>query len=295
MNKLPSEKRAQILSMLVEGASMRSTARVCDVTLNTVSKLLVSAGTVCEAFHDKTVRGLQTANLQCDEIWSFCYAKRRNVANLKSYVEGAGDVWTFTALDRDSKLIVSWFAGDRTGGVAEAFLKDVADRIDNRAVHVSTDGFAAYKNAVSNTFPVEASYSQVEKVFSSTPDKGPSRKYSPGVVVSAEKKSVFGTFDLTNVSTSHVERQNLTMRMSMRRFTRLTNAFSKKFDNHCHALALYFVYYNFCRIHKTLKVTPAMAAGITDELMDMSDIVRLIEQVEGPAKPRGTYRKREAR
>ena len=139
MNKLPSEKR------------------VCDVTLNTVSKLLVSAGTVCEAFHDKTVRGLQTANLQCDEIWSFCYAKRRNVANLKSYVEGAGDVWTFTALDRDSKLIVSWFAGDRTGGVAEAFLKDVADRIDNRAVHVSTDGFAAYKNAVSNTFPVEAS------------------------------------------------------------------------------------------------------------------------------------------
>lgn len=293
MNKLSPEKRAQILSMLVEGASMRSTARVCDVTLNTVSKLLVAAGTACENFHDSTVRGLKTSHLQCDEIWSFCYAKQRTVrANPESkYIGSVGDVWTFTALDRDSKLIVNWFAGDRDTACAAAFLRDASARIVT-PVHVTTDAWPGYKDLISEIFPDDASYAQIIKIFSSSPGTGPARKYSPGVVVSAEKKSIFGTFDLSQASTSHVERMNLNMRMGMRRFTRLTNAFSKKFENHCHALALYFVWYNFCKIHKTLRTTPAMAAGLTDELLDMSNIVRLIEAEEGPAKKRGAYQKR---
>jgi IS1 family transposase len=296
MNKLSPEKRAQILSMLVEGSSMRSTARVCDVTLNSVSRLLVSAGTACENFHDATVRGLKTTHLQADEIWSFCYAKQRTVRTSLTddkRIEGAGDVWTFTALDRDSKLIVNWFAGGRDKICARAFLEDAAARITT-PVHVTTDGWQPYADLVSEVFPLDTSYAQVTKVFSSSPDKGPARKYSPGIVVKAEKHSMFGTFDTSKASTSHVERMNLNMRMGMRRFTRLTNAFSKKFENHCHALALYFVWYNFCKVHGSLRTTPAMAAGITDELMDMGHIVRLIEAEEGPAKKRGSYKKREA-
>jgi len=272
---------------------MRSTARVCDVTLNTVSRLLIAAGTACENFHDRTVRNLKTTHLQCDEIWSFCYAKKRTVKAMPDdkFSPGMGDIWTFTALDRDSKLIVNWFAGDRDATCARAFLQDASDRIET-PVHVTTDGWVGYSSLVSEIFPIDASYAQINKVFTETPDSGPARKYSPGVVVRAEKKSIFGTFDLSKASTSHVERMNLNMRMGMRRFTRLTNAFSKKFENHCHALALYFVWYNFCKIHKTLKMTPAMAAGITDELMDMSHVVRLIEAEERPAKNRGPYKKK---
>lgn len=274
---------------------MRSTARVCDVTLNAVSRLLVSAGTACENFHDATVRGLKTSYLQCDEIWSFCYAKKRTVKAMPDdkVMDGVGDVWTFTALDRDSKLIVNWFAGDRDVACARAFLEDAKGRIET-PVHVTTDGWPGYQGLVNEIFALNDSYSQIIKVFSSTPDKSPARKYSPGVVVKAEKHSVFGTFDLSKASTSHVERMNLNMRMGMRRFTRLTNAFSKKFENHCHALALYFVFYNFCRVHKTLRTTPAMAAGLTDEVMDMGHIVRLIEMEEGPAKKRGPYKKKAA-
>jgi IS1 family transposase len=257
MNKLDAVKRAQILSMLVEGSSLRSTARVCDVTLNTVLKLLVTAGQVCERFHHETVRGLQTANLQCDEIWSFCYAKKKTVKQMPAdkFNADAGDVWTFTALDRDSKMMVSWYVGDRDTATAADFLQDAAARI-------------------------------------ATPQgKSPARRYSPGVCVGAERKTIFGNTNHNMISTSHVERMNLNMRMGMRRFTRLTNAFSKKLNNHCYALALYFVWYNFCKIHKTLKTTPAMAAGITDELMDMGHIVQLIELAEGPAKKRGPYKK----
>lgn len=295
MNRLPTATRAQILTMLVEGSSMRSITRVCNVSLNTVSKLMIEAGQACEEFHSRTVSGLKTTHLQADEIWSFCYAKKRTVREMPEdkVIPDAGDVWTFVGMDRDSKLVVTWLSGDRTGSNAEAFMKDAAARIENPFVHVTTDAFAGYTNAVSNAFPTEASYAQVQKVFSATPDKGPARKYSPGVVVSASKESIFGTFDVSKASTSHIERQNLTMRMSMRRFTRLTNAFSKKLNNHCHALALYYVWYNFIRIHKSLRTTPAQAAGLTDQVLDMADVVAMIDARAGAPKKRGPYKKKD--
>lgn len=265
---------------------------MCDVTLNAVSKLLIDAGKVCEVFHDRTVRGLKTSNLACDEIWSFCYAKKSNIAKMKNQVF-AGDIWTFTALDRDSKLIVTWLPGDRTSGMAEAFLEDAKARIDT-PVQITTDAWIGYEGAVTKVFSGRNSYAQQQKRFATSADVGPARKYSPGQCISSDKQVIFGNPNMALASTSHVERANLSMRMGMRRFTRLTNGFSKKFDNHCYALALYFVHYNFCRIHKTLKMTPAMAAGITDELMDMSHIVRLIEAAEGPAKTRGPYKKQAA-
>lgn len=292
MNKLPLQTRTQILNMLVEGSSMRSISRVCDVSLNTVIKLLIDAGQVCEAFHEQTVRGLQTTNLQCDEIWSFCYAKKRTVSAMPEdkFIPGAGDVWTFTALDRDSKMIVNWFAGNRDGRCASEFLRGTAKRIVT-PVQVSTDGWQGYTELVSEIFPLTTSYGQVQKVFSSTPNKAPNNKYSPGVVVASKRETIFGNTDHNAICTSHVERQNLTMRMSMRRFTRLTNAFSKKIDNHSYALALYFVWYNFCRIHKTLRTSPAQAAGITDELLSMEDIARMVDAAN-PPKVRGPYKKK---
>jgi IS1 family transposase len=290
MNKLSSEARAKILSMLVEGMSMRAVSRIADVSINTVTKLLVDAGDACEAFHDITVQDLKVSHLQCDEIWAFCAAKQRNVAAMKNYISGAGDVYTFTALDSETKLIVSWFSGERDRRCTDLFLRDTASRIAT-PVQVNTDGFAAYQEAVEQAFGAGDSYAQVQKVFSSTYDKGPSRRYSPGIVVSQKKDIIFGQPDEDKISTSHVERQNLNIRMGNRRFTRLTNAFSKKLENHSHSLALYFFHHNFCRIHKGLRATPAMAAGITDELYDMGHVVRLIEQREGAPKKRGPYKK----
>lgn len=291
MNKLSPEARTRILSMLVEGSSMRSVSRVCDVSINTVTRLLIGAGVAAEAFHDATVRNLKTSQLQADEIWAFCLTKQRNRETMKKPSLDAGDVWTFTALDSDSKLMVSWFSGARDAASTNAFAKDAASRISG-PVQVNTDGFQAYANAISENFGWDASHAQVNKVFSSTPDKGPSRKYSPGVVVGQTKSVIFGNVDNAKVSTSHVERMNLNIRMGNRRFTRLTNGFSKKLENHSFSLAIYFFYYNFCRIHRSLKVTPAMAAGVTDELMDMGHLVRLIDMMEEPPKPRGPYRKR---
>jgi IS1 family transposase len=230
--------------------------------------------------------------LQMDEIWAFCQAKQRNRETMKKPSPDAGDVWTFTALDSDTKLIVSWFSGARTGLSASAFLRDTASRITG-PVQVSTDGFLPYREAVNQHFGWDASYAQVQKVFSSTQDQGPSRKYSPGVVVAQSKEVIFGAPDNAKISTSHVERQNLNIRMGNRRFTRLTNGFSKKLDNHSHSLALYFFHHNFCRIHKGLRVTPAKAAGVTDELMDMTHVVRLIDEMQEPAMPRGPYKKKE--
>ena len=206
-------------------------------------------------------------------------------------IHEGGDVWTFTALDSDTKLMVSWFSGDRDRRCMDLFLKDAAKRVVG-PVQISTDGFQGYRDAVSEAFGWDASLGQVQKVFSSTPDKGPSRKYSPGIIVAQSKDVVFGNPDHAKISTSHVERQNLNIRMGNRRFTRLTNAFSKKLENHSHSLAVYFFHYNFCRIHKSLKVTPAMQAGVTDELMDMGHLVRLIDMMEEPAKPRGPYKKK---
>jgi IS1 family transposase len=293
MNKLPSEKRVQILSMLVEGMSMRAVSRIADVSINTVTKMLIDAGTAAEAFHDMTVQKVRVQNLQCDEIWAFCKAKRRTVQSAKKLMLDAGDIWTFTALDSDSKLMVSWFSGERDQRAMTHFLADAAKRVVG-PVQVSTDGFAGYREAVSEAFGWDASLGQVQKVFTSTPDVGPSRKYSPGVIVAQSKEIIFGNPDYAKISTSHVERQNLNIRMGNRRFTRLTNAFSKKLDNHGHSLALYFFYYNFCRIHKTLRITPAMAAGVSDTLMSMSDLVSLTDAIEEPAKPRGPYKKKMA-
>jgi len=277
MNKLPVAKRVQILAMLCEGSSMRSISRVCDVSINTVAKLLVSAGEVCAAYHDQYVRGVKCQRVQCDEVWSFCYSKQRNVKGAKAAPHGAGDVWTWTALDADSKLIVSWTVGARDIDSAFAVMEDLYSRVDGK-MQMTTDGLRLYLDAVQESFGAGGvDYAQLIKIFGESPGKGQERRYSPGECIGIKKVTIEGNPDPQHVSTSFVERQNLNMRMGMRRFTRLTNAFSKKIDNHCHALALYFVFYNFARIHKTLKVSPAMAAGVTDRLWSMEDIVALID------------------
>lgn len=290
MNKLPLAKRVQILSMLCEGSSMRSISRVCDVSINTVAKLLVDAGETCLALHDELVRDVRASRIQCDEIWSFCYAKEKNVEKAKAATDEAGDVWTWTALDADTKLIVSYFVGDRSGQSAIALMDDLRSRLENR-VQLTTDGHKAYLEAVEGAFGGDVDYAQLVKLYDDVPDSHKGR-YSPAECTGAKKVKVEGRPDLKHVSTSYVERQNLTMRMSMRRFTRLTNAFSKKLDNHIHALALYFMFYNFTRIHKSLKVTPAMAAKITDRLWSMEDIVNAIDALAEPPKKRGPYKKK---
>jgi IS1 family transposase len=278
MNKLPLATRVQILNLLVEGSSLRSISRVCDVSINTVTKLMVDAGHVCDAFHDEKVRGVKASKVQCDEIWAFCAAKEKNVATMKAPVEGAGDVWTWTANEGSSKLIVSWLAGGRDVEYAKAFMDDVASRLANR-VQMATDGHKAYLEAVEGAFGADIDYAQLIKLFGATPESSKGR-YSPAECTGIKKVPVEGKPDPKHISTSYVERQNLTMRMSMRRFTRLTNGFSKKLESHCHALALYFVFYNWIRIHKTLRVTPAMAAGLADRVWSWEDIVALIDERE---------------
>jgi len=273
MNQLPLAKRVQIISMLVEGASLRSTSRVCDVSINTVTKLLVDVGRACERFHDETVRGLEVKRLQCDEIWSFVYAKEKNKPE---GMEGeAGDVWTWTALDPDTKLTVSWFVGSRDAQAAYEFLTDVRSRVVTR-MQLTSDGHAAYVPAVDAVFGQYIDFAQLVKIYGApVGGQGHERKYSPAECTGTRTEVVTGRPNHEHISTSHVERQNLTMRMSMRRFTRLTNAFSKKVANHCHAIALHFVHYNFCRIHKTLRVTPAMEAGLAQDVMSIADLVNL--------------------
>jgi IS1 family transposase len=278
MNKLPLAKRIQILNMLVEGSSLRSISRVADVSINTVTKLMVDAGHVCDAFHDEKVRGVRAKRVQCDEIWSFTYAKQKNVASAKAAPEGAGDTWTWTGIDADSKLIVSWLVGDRDADYAQAFMNDLASRLATR-VQMTTDGLKAYLEAVEGAFGCDVDFAQLVKLYGNVPEASKGR-YSPAECTGIKKIKVEGKPDPRHISTSYVERQNLTMRMSMRRFTRLTNGFSKKLENHCHALALYFVHYNFMRIHKTLRVTPAMAAGITDRLWSWEDIIAIVDEVE---------------
>ncbi len=281
MNKLPTEKRIQILQMLCEGSSMRSIARIVGVSINTVTKLLEDAGAACAAYHDKAVRNLKTARVQCDEIWSFCYAKEKNVPQEKRGQVGYGDVWTWTAIDADNKLMMSWLVGDRDAGTATDFIADVKDRLASR-VQLTTDGLKAYLTAVEDAFGADIDYAQLVKLYGEAPEA--EKRYSPPVCTGTHKTRVEGHPDPRHVSTSYVERQNLNMRMGMRRFTRLTNAFSKKIENHCHALALYFTFYNFVRIHKTLRVSPAMAAGIETRLWEMADIVRLIDEHEAERK-----------
>lgn len=267
---------------------MRSISRVTGVSINTVSKLLVDAGNACAAFHDKAVRAVPSKAVQCDEIWSFSYAKNKNVKFAKAAPEGAGDVWTWTAIDADTKLIVSWHVGDRSARTGASFLHDLKARLANR-VQLTTDGHKAYLSAVLDA-GLDADYAMLNKIFA-TDYAGPGR-YSPPKCIGAIKNPIMGNPDPALVNTSFAERQNLTMRMSMRRFTRLTNAFSKKFENHCHALALYFVFYNFCRVHKTLGATPAMASGLVETVMKMTDIVTLIDAANPVPAVRGPYKKR---
>ena len=295
MNKLPKEKRAQILSMLCEGSSMRAISRVCDVSLNTVDKLLVDAGSACASFHDATVRDVRAKYVQCDEIWSFCYSKESNTPSEESRF-GRGDVWTWTAIDADSKLIISWAVGDRDAPTADYFIRDVSNRLANR-VQLTTDGHRPYLKAVENHFGMDIDYAMLVKLYGedvSVKRGSPERRYSPAQVIGTRTARIQGAPNAHYTSTSFAERHNLTMRMSMRRMTRLTNAFSKKFDNHCHALALYFVWYNFVKLHKAHKLTPAMAAGITDKLWSVEDIVALVEASEPKPGKRGPYKKRQA-
>lgn len=276
--------------MLVEVSSMRSISRVVGVSINTVTKLLVDAGNACLEFHDENVVGLNSKRIQCDEIWSFCYAKEKN-ATEAGMPDFAGDIWTWTSLDADSKLICNWFVGGRDADFASHFMNDLAARLNNR-VQLTTDGHRAYLNAVEKAFENDIDYAQLVKLYGNQPT-GKTIRYSPAECTGIKKKVRKGNPNDDHLSTSNVERHNLTMRISMRRFSRLTNAFSKKFDNHCHALALYFVRYDFCRIDKSLKVSPAMAAGLTDTLHDMEWIVSLVDARAPEAARRGPYKKRE--
>jgi len=291
MNKLPLETRVQILSMLCEGSPMRSISRVADVSINTVSKLLVNAGRACAAFHDDKVRGLMTERVQVDEIWSFTAAKQRNVANMKHPVEGAGDTWTWTAIDADSKLIISWLVGGRDVEYAKPFMEDVRSRLELR-VQLTSDGHGAYLQAVEEAFGDDVNYAMLVKIYGAAPDKG---RYSPAECIGAHKMTVEGKPDPKHVSTSFAERQNLTMRMHMRRFTRLTNAFSKKFENHMHMVALYTVWYNYVKQHKSLKgLSPAMEAGISGTLWSMTDLAEMVEAAAPKPGKRGPYKKQAA-
>ena len=269
---------------------MRSISRVVGCSINTVTKLLIEAGEACADYHHETVRNVPAQRVQCDEIWSFCYAKKKNVPTAKAAPEFAGDVWTWTALDADSKLIVSYLVGGRDSGYALEFMDDVKARLANR-VQLTTDGHRAYLEAVEEAFGADVDYAQLIKLYGASPESAKGR-YSPAQCTGIKKNKNEGEPDIKHVSTSYVERQNLTMRMSMRRFTRLTNGFSKKIDNHIHMLSLYFVHYNFCRIHKTLKVTPAMEAGLTKELHSMDFIVDLMDARAPAPKKRGPYKKR---
>ena len=293
MNKLPLTKRTQILSMLCEGSSMRSIGRVLDVSYDAIDKMLKDAGTACADFHSETVRGLQSERIQCDEVWSFCYAKARNVRATKAAPASAGDVWTWTAIDADSKLIVSWHVGNRDTASGLEFMDDLRGRLANR-VQLTTDGHPVYPQAVEESFGDNVDFAQLVKQYATpTASREAARRYSPAECIGTKKITITDAPKRQHISTSFVERSNLSIRMGIRRYTRLTNAFSKRIDNHCHSLALYFVFYNFVRTHKTLRMTPAMAAGVIASPMEMEDIVALIDAREAPPKARGSYKPRQ--
>jgi len=274
MNKLPLKKRAQILGLLVEGTSLRATSRLADCSINTVTKLLVDVGSAAAEYQDKALRNLSCKRVQCDEIWSFVYSKQKNVPEEMRGQYGVGDVWTWTAIDAETKLVPSFMIGTRDGGTAFDFMQDLAGRLANR-VQLTTDGHKAYLEAVESAFGGDIDFAQLVKIYGTPQNKGPERKYSPENFCGTKFSVVSGDPEAEKISTSYVERQNLTMRMGMRRFTRLTNGFSKKVENHAHAVALHFMYYNFGRIHKSLRITPAMAAGVSDHVWSLEEIAAL--------------------
>ncbi|MGB6482732.1 MAG: IS1 family transposase [Candidatus Acidiferrales bacterium] len=273
MNRLTVEKRAQIIHSLVEGNSLRAAARMCDVAFNTVLKLLPEIGQACLEYQDKVFRNLTCKRIQCDEIWSFCYAKEKNVPADKKGQFGYGDVWTWVAIDPETKLVPSFMVGSRSALTAREFMDDLAARLANR-VQLTTDGHRAYLEAVEEAFGSDVDYAMLVKLYGA--DSEPDTRYSPAECIGCREIAIAGRPDPRHISTSHVERQNLTMRMSMRRFTRLTNAFSKKVENHTWAISLYYMYYNFCRIHQSLRVTPAMEVGIADHVWSIEEVVALL-------------------
>ena len=291
MKILDRQTRCQILHLLCEGNSIRSVTRLTGASKNTVIKLLVDAGRACMAFHDVTVRNVSAKRVQVDEIWSFTYAKAKNVATAKAAPDNAGDTWTWTAIDADSKMILSYFVGGRDGECAMWFIDDLRARLAGR-IQLTSDGHNAYLEAVEGAFGGDVDYAILHKVYGSSPEsmKG---KYSPAECIGTQKKRVEGEPDPQHVSTSFVERHNLTMRMHMRRFTRLTNGFSKKVENHAYAVALHMLYYNFVKVHSKLRLTPAMAAGVSSKLRAIVDLVALAEAEESKVdRKRGPYKKR---
>ena len=272
MNKLCMDEKTRVVAALVEGNSLRAVTRTTAVHRTTIMKLLCDLGRACSEYQDKVFRNLPCKRIQCDEIWSFVYAKGKN-CSAEQKAKGGGDCWTWVALDPDSKLVPCWFIGQRDAGCAYHFLNDLKGRLANR-VQLTTDGHVAYLVGVKDVFAAEIDYAQLQKIYGSPKDAD--KRYSPAVCMGARKAIISGNPDYGHVSTSYVERQNLTMRMSMRRFTRLTNAFSKKLENLEHAVALHYMHYNFCRIHQTLRVTPAMEAGVADHLWSLDEVIALL-------------------
>lgn len=283
VNRLSTEKRAQIVSCLCEGMSIRATVRVTGAAKNTITKLLVELGGACSVYQAAAFYDLPCTNIQCDEIWSFCYAKQRNVPDEHRGEYGYGDVWTWTAICADTKLVPSWLVGERTAADAQVFIRDLASRLENR-IQLTTDGLKLYVNAVEAAFAGDIDYAMLHKIYDAPDLTDNERRYSPAVCTGIEIRKINGNPNLAKASTSYVERQNLTMRMGMRRFTRLTNGFSKKVENLAHAVSLHYMNYNYARPHQTLtqenggrKTTPAMAAGIENRVWTHLDIAALLD------------------
>lgn len=275
MNKLAASRQSQVIAALVEGTSINATCRMSGVAKHTVLKLLKDLGCACAAYHDAHVRNVTVRRVQCDEIWAFVYAKQKNVTAEQMAV-GAGDVWTWTAIDADTKLILSYTLGDRGAGTAYTFMQDVASRTRNR-IQLTTDGHRVYADAVEQAFGADIDYAMLVKIYGASSDS-PESRYSPATCIGCRTGVLSGNPDPSHISTSFVERSNLSMRMGMRRFTRLTNGFSKKLENHGHMVALYFMHYNYCRIHKTLRVTPAMEAGLADHVWSVEELLDLLQK-----------------
>jgi IS1 family transposase len=288
MNSMDTKRRAAIIAALVEGVGIRATCRMTGASKGAVTRLIAELGPVCAAYMNDAFHDLPCSCLEVDEIWAFCYAKAKNVPEAMRGTFGVGDVWTFTAIDADTKLIPSFMVGPRDGGTATEFMQDLASRMAGR-VQLTTDGHAMYPSAVEDAFGGDVDFAQLIKVYGAAPE-GPEVRYSPAECIGTQKNAVTGCPDPKRVSTSYVERANLSMRMGLRRYTRLTNAHSKKLANHCAALSIYFMHYNFARIHSTIRCSPAMAAGVTPHLWSIEEIVNLLP-VEAPKK-RGSYKKR---
>jgi IS1 family transposase len=281
MNRLSSEKRARILALMAEGTSIRSITRLTGFSKNTITKLLVDAGEAVAEYQNYALRNLHCGRIQVDEIWAFCYAKQKNVASAKAAPPGAGDIWTWVAIDAETKLVPSWLVGNRDAACANVFMQDLASRMATR-IQLTSDGLKAYLEAVEGAFGADIDYAMLVKLYGDAPET--EKRYSAAECVGYRKQTIIGKPDVIEVSTSYVERQNLSIRMSNRRLTRRTNAYSKKAMNHAHAMALYFMHYNFVRIHQTLRITPAMAAGVTDKLWSCEDVVEVVEAWEARYK-----------